>query len=116
MHCPVTLVFERVPESLALEARVFDAIRNLEQFCDYILSCHVLIRGPAATSVGIYAIDLTLRTPEREITIKPDYVPDLEHRDVDAALRDTFNRARQELRKLNFPLCSGCAAGTALLA
>lgn len=116
MHCPVTLVFERVPESLALEASVFDAIRHLEQFCDHILSCHALIRGPEASNVGIYAIALTLRTPEREINIEPSRVPNLEHRDIDTALRDVCARARQELRKLDFPLCSGCGAGAAMLA
>jgi hypothetical protein len=116
MHCPVTLVFERVPESLALEASVFDAIRHLEQFCDHIMSCHALIRGPEVSGDGIYVIDLKLRTPEREITIEHGGHPNPEHRNVDAALRDTFALARQELCKQAPPLCSGCLAEASQLA
>lgn len=110
MHCPVTLVLERVPDSPALEAKVFDAIRQLEQFCDRILGCHVLIRGPQATEKGTYAINLKLRTPEREISIGEIFVPNPEHRDFNAALRDTFALAWQELRKRHLQLCSVCHA------
>lgn len=108
MQCPVTLVLDRVPDARPLEANVFDAIRQLEQFCDRIQGCHVLIRGPEASDDGIYAINLKLRTPGREVTIGEHRIPDPEHRDLKAALRDTFARARQELRKLDLPLCSGC--------
>jgi hypothetical protein len=109
MHYPVKLILQRVPDSPALEASVFDAVRQLEQFCDYILGCQVFIRGPEASDDGVYAVNLTLRTPDSEITVAESRLRHPEHRNVETALSDAFVRARQELRKLEVPACA-CGA------
>jgi hypothetical protein len=106
MHYPVKLILQRVQASAAIEASVFDAVTHLEHSCDYILGCQVFIRGPEVGDDGVYAVSLTLRTSDREITIAESRVRNPEHRDIQAALRDTFVRAGHELRKLDLPQCS----------
>jgi hypothetical protein len=106
MQYPVEVILQRTAGSAEVEACVFDAVGQLEEFCDHILGCQVFICGPDATDAGIFAVNLKVRTPDCEITIAGHRRRDCAHRDLRSALHDAFSHAERELRALALPLCS----------
>lgn len=113
MRYPVELICQRTPPTPEVEAEVFDAIQQLEGYCDHITGCQVLVRGPSASASG-YTVSLKLRTPDAEMTIAGGRRNAPERCSLKLALREAFAQAAYELRMLDLPLCSCRGATTTL--
>jgi hypothetical protein len=109
MHYPVEVILQRTASTPELERSVFDAVRQLEEYCDRILGCQVFIRGPTAGDEGVYVVSLRLRTRDCEITIAGGRRTDPAHAEFGAALRSAFLQAKRELSSLASPMrmCRG---------
>ncbi|HEX2494210.1 MAG TPA: hypothetical protein VHK24_10580 [Steroidobacter sp.] len=105
MRHPIGLVLQSTESSADIEMAVFEAIEELERFCDQMTGCHVLVRGPSAEEC-VYTVTLKVRTPDREVAVAAGRADNPVHRDVKTTVHEAFARAKSELRLLRCSQCS----------
>ncbi len=106
MQIPVQISFHGVDHSDAVEERVREKVAKLEQFCDRITSCRVVIEThhhntSNAHKTGepfVVRVDVTL--PGQEIVVGRENGKTLHtHEDVYAAINDSFSKAERLVRE-----------------
>ncbi|MBL0928060.1 MAG: ribosome-associated translation inhibitor RaiA [Phycisphaerales bacterium] len=99
MRIPVTIAFEGVPESDAVEQAVWKHAAGLERFFDRITSCRVTVARPQhhRHKGELYSVRVDLTVPGEEIVVSREHRFDHAHEDVYVALRDAFDAARRRL-------------------
>lgn len=101
MQKPAEVIFRNVESDSDLEADVRDRIAKLEQFCDSLIGCHVVIEGPPQhqRKGGLYHVRIRMTLPpRREISVDREPAERREHEDVRVAVRDAFDAARRQLQ------------------
>ncbi len=99
MQIPLQITFRHMERSDALEAKIREKVKKLEQFAEHIMSCRVTIdlEHRHHHQGKLYGVKIDITLPETEIIA--DRHPDKRHahEDVYVALRDAFNAARRQL-------------------
>jgi ribosomal subunit interface protein len=101
MKLPVEITFRDMPVSEALEENIREKVEKLEQFCDHITSCRVVIETSHQHKHkgNLYHIRIDLTVPGQELVVSRDPSENLAHADAYVAVRDAFTAARRQLEK-----------------
>jgi len=92
------ITFRNIDASPAVEAKIRERARELEQFFDRIVSCRVVIEAPNRRRHGdLYHIRVDLKVPGNEIVVKRDPPEHHAHEDIYVAVRDCFDAVRRQL-------------------
>lgn len=92
------ITFRNIDASPAVEAKIRERARELEQFFDRIVSCRVVIEAPNRRRHGdLYHIRVDLKVPGHEIVVKRDPPEHHAHEDIYVAVRDSFDAVRRQL-------------------
>ncbi|HTC08406.1 MAG TPA: HPF/RaiA family ribosome-associated protein [Acetobacteraceae bacterium] len=97
-HAP-RIAFRNMDASDALEQRIHKRIAELEQLCDRITACDVVVEmdhhHPRHGKMFHIRVDLTL--PGRTILVRREPADNHAHGDAHVAVRDAFDAARRQL-------------------
>jgi ribosomal subunit interface protein len=102
MKMPLQVTFRNMSTSEAMEADIRERAEKLEQFCDAIISCRVVVEAQTNRhrQGNLFRIAIDLKVPDREIVAsKADADP--AHEDAYVAIRDAFDNARRQLEDYN---------------
>lgn len=92
------VTFRNIDASPAVEAKIRERARELEQFFDRIVSCRVVIEAPSRRRHGdLFHIRVDLKIPGKEIVVKRDPPEHHAHEDIYVAVRDCFDAVRRQL-------------------
>jgi ribosomal subunit interface protein len=99
MRMPLQITFRHMDPSPALEARIRRKVAELEQFCDRIVSCRVVVecRHRHHHQGNLFAIHIDLTMPGSQVAAGRNHPVDHAHEDAHAAFRDAFDAARRQL-------------------
>lgn len=99
MRTPLQITWRDLPVSEAIEAAIREKAAKLDEFCDDIMSCHVLIESPHRHrhKGKLYHLRIDLIVPGDEIVIKRDPSEHATHEDIYVVIRDAFDAARRQL-------------------
>jgi ribosomal subunit interface protein len=101
MRIPLQLTFRNMSPSPAMEADVREKAEKLEQFCDEIMSCRVVVEAQHKHhhQGNLFHVRVDITVPDTELVVSRE--PDLHraHEDAYVAIRDAFDAARRELQE-----------------
>ena len=101
MQIPIQISFRDFPHSNAVEAKIREKVKKLEQYTDQIISCRVVVEAPHRQhhKGKLYHVRVDLSLPGDEIVVARDPKDNHEHEDVYIAIRDAFEAVRRQLKK-----------------
>lgn len=93
------ITFRHMGPSPALEARIRQRAEELEQFCQRITSCRVVVEcDPRHHRQGkLFSVGIDVTVPGREIVVGRDAGANHAHEDAHVAVRDAFDALRRQL-------------------
>ena len=99
MQRPPQIAFDNLPHSAAVEQAVREKVAKLEEFCDRITGCRVVVGVPHRHHEygNLYEVRIDLTVPGEGIVIGREAPPHAEYRNVRVAIRDAFDAARRRL-------------------
>ena len=91
--------FDDIPVDEEVRAAALEHIDKLEEFCDRITGCHVVVAQPHRhhREGRLYSVRVDVRVPGNAIVVNRDHHLDHAHEDVHVALRDSFAAVRRRL-------------------
>ncbi|MCC6610575.1 MAG: ribosome-associated translation inhibitor RaiA [Burkholderiales bacterium] len=94
MQTELQITVRDMEHSAALDERIRDKARKLEQVYPRVQSCRVVLEAPHRHKQQgkLFTVRVDLTVPGRAIVVNRDH-----HEDVYVALRDAFNAARRQL-------------------
>lgn len=94
MQIPLQITIRDVDHSDALEQRIRDKAKKLEEFFKQIISCRVVVEMPHKhhQQGKQFDVRIDIGVPGKEIVVNRDH-----HEDVYVALRDAFDAAKRQL-------------------
>jgi ribosome-associated translation inhibitor RaiA len=101
MDSPLTISFDGIDHSDAIEARIREEARKLEQFHDHIVSARVVVSRPQRRhhKGDVYQVRIRLVVPEAaDIVVTREPGVDGAHEDMYICIRDAFKAARRQLQ------------------
>jgi ribosomal subunit interface protein len=101
MKLPLEITFRNMSASEALEANVRDKVGKLEQLCDRIMGCRVVVEANHRhqNKGNLYHVRIDLTLPGQELVVSRDPQDNQAHADVYVAVRDAFDAARRQVDK-----------------
>jgi len=101
MMIPLQITWRDIDKSEAVEASVREHAEKLDQFCDHINSCRVVIEAPHhhKNKGNIFHISIDITAPGKEIAVTRDPSKHQAHEDMYVAIRDAFNAARRQVQE-----------------
>lgn len=99
MQTPVRITFRDMPVSDEVEAKCWHEAQTLARLFDRIIACHVTIAESQTSHrrARLFEVRICLILPDRQLVVKREPSDRHADDDVDAAIRDGFNRMRREL-------------------
>lgn len=99
MKIPLQITFRNLDRSEAMEAQIQKKAAKLDQFCDDIISCRVMVEARHRNhhKGNLYHVRLDITVPERELVVSRDQQDNHAHEDAYVAIRDAFEAARRQL-------------------
>jgi ribosome-associated translation inhibitor RaiA len=101
MNQPLQITFRGMAPSEAVRERIQEYTDKLEQFCDRILACHVVVEEPHRhhQQGNHFHVRVAMTVPGRNIVV--DRAPDKDalFEDPYATLHDAFDAARRKLQE-----------------
>jgi len=99
MQVPVEISFRNMDRSEFVEADVREKVAKLEEFCDRITSCRVVLEAPHRHhhQGNVYLVRIQLSVPHRELVVDRGPAENHAHEDVYVAVRDAFKAMRRQL-------------------
>jgi ribosome-associated translation inhibitor RaiA len=99
MTLPLQITFRQMEPSPALEARIRQRAAELEQVCDRITACRVVVEyGQKRHHQGkLFAVHVDLIAPGFEVVVGRGATVSHAHEDAHVAVRDAFDAARRQL-------------------
>lgn len=98
------ITYRNVEKTNALDKLVNEKVAKLEQVCNHISSCHIVIEKihdrPRSGSPYRVRIDMTV-PPGHELVAESNPADENQYAPVDAVIRDAFKAAVTQLTKLN---------------
>lgn len=100
MQVPLQITFHDIDPSEAIEARIRERAAKLEEFCERIISCRVVVEAPhRRNNKGrLYSVRIDLTLPGAEIVVNREPQLNHAHEDVYVAIRDAFNAAQRRIQ------------------
>jgi len=100
MMIPMQITWRDMEKSDAVEASVREHAKKLDQFCDHIMSCRVVIEAPHhhKNKGNNFHISIDITAPGKEIAVSRDPSKTQAHEDMYVAIRDAFNAARRQVQ------------------
>ncbi len=94
MQIPMQITLRNVDHSEALESRIREKAKRLENFFEHIISCRVVVELPHnhKQQGKDFKVRIDVGVPGRELVVNRDH-----HEDVYVALRDAFDAVRRQL-------------------
>lgn len=102
MEVPLELVLRNVEHKDEIEAVVYEKLEKLEQVCDHVISCRVMVeQNPThQTAKFSYHIRIDVRVPpHHEIVVKRDSGRNV-HDNLSTVLREAFIAARRQVEQV----------------
>ena len=101
MKLPVEITFRDMPVSEALEANIREKVEKLEQFCDRIMGCRVVVETSHKHQHkgNLYHVRVDITVPGQELVVSRDPADNHAHEDAYVAVRDAFAAARRQVEK-----------------
>ena len=102
MDVPLEVVLRNVENRQEIEDVIYEKIGKLEQVCDHVTSCRVLVeQNPTHQHKGFsYHIRVDIHVPpQHEIVVKRDSGRNT-HENLPAMVRETFIAARRQVEQL----------------
>lgn len=104
MQVPPSITYRNIEKTPAIEALIEEKIAKLEQFCDYINSCRVVVEkaqeNPNSGSPYRVSIDVTIPN-SREIAVNHSPDTGKQYPPLEAVIRDAFDAASRQIRDLS---------------
>lgn len=99
MKLPLQITFRNTARSEALEAHIRKKAEKLDQFCDAIMSCRVMVEASHRHhhKGNLYHARIDITVPDRELVVSRDPKDNHAHEDAYVAIRDAFDAARRQL-------------------
>jgi ribosome-associated translation inhibitor RaiA len=99
MQLPLQITFRHMNPSLALEARIRRKATELDQFCDRITSCRVVVecRHKHHQQGNLFDVHIDLSVPGSQVVAGRNHRINHSHEDAHIAVRDAFDAARRQL-------------------
>lgn len=99
MQLPLQITYHNLSASPALEAKIRDNAQRLDEFCDQIMGCRVVVEVPHKHHAhgNQYQVRIDITVPGDEIVINRDSPEHTQYRDVEVALRDAFDAAARQM-------------------
>ena len=101
MQLPIQITFRDMEPSDAVESAIREKAAKLEQFCDKIMSCRVVVEAPHAHhhKGRLFQVRIDLTVPDGELLVNHEHHHrDHSHEDVYVSLRDAFNAMQRQLQ------------------
>lgn len=94
MQIPLQITIRDIEHSEALETRIRDKAKKLDEFFEHIMSCRVVIEQPHKhhQQGKQFNVRIDIGVPGSEIVVNHDHATD-----VYVALRDAFDSAKRRL-------------------
>ncbi len=104
MKIPPEITYRNLEKTEAIDNLIREKIAKLEQFCDYINSCHVVVEQdhdrPNSGSPYRVSIDITI-PHSREIAVVQNPDRGKQYPPLEAVIRDAFEAARRQVVSLS---------------
>jgi ribosomal subunit interface protein len=99
MQKPLQISYRHMEPSAAVETKIRERVKKLEQFCGDIMACHVLVEAPHQHhhKGKLYSVNIDIRLPEGEVVVNRNPAETASHSDVYVAIRDAFDAARRRV-------------------
>ncbi len=99
MRVPLQITYRNMSPSEAVDRCIRERAERLDQFCDRITSCRVVVesRHRRHHQGMLYHIRIDLTAPGDEIVVSREPAMHRTHEDVYVAVRDAFDAARRRL-------------------
>ncbi|KAA5607376.1 ribosome-associated translation inhibitor RaiA [Roseospira marina] len=104
MQIPLQIAFDGLDHSDAVEARVRERVDKLEQYCDRITGCRVVISVHHKNVSSLhrkgepYHVAITCKVPGEELVVRRDPKEPKAHEDINVALRDAFSTMERRVK------------------
>ncbi|HET9450812.1 MAG TPA: HPF/RaiA family ribosome-associated protein [Aggregicoccus sp.] len=101
MNQPLQITFRGMAPSEAVRERIEEYAEKLEQFCDRILTCHVVVEEPHRhhQQGNHFHVRVAMAVPGRNIVVDRAPAKDALFEDPYATLHDAFDAARRKLQQ-----------------
>lgn len=100
MKIPPEITYRNLEKTEAIDNLIGEKIAKLEQFCDYMNSCHVVVEkaneNPSSGSPYRVSIDITI-PHSREIAVVQSPDTGKQYPPLEAVIRDAFEAARRQI-------------------
>lgn len=104
MQVPPSITYRNLEKTPAIEALIQEKIAKLEQFCDYINSCRVVVEkaqeNPDSGSPYRVSIDITVPN-SREIAVNHSPDTGKQYPPLEAVIREAFEAASRQVKDLS---------------
>jgi ribosome-associated translation inhibitor RaiA len=99
MQLPLQISFHGLDRSEALEKHVREQAMKLEDFCDRVTSCHVVLEQPHkhGRRGNIYHVRIHVAVPRRELVVDREPEAKRAHQDPYVTVRDAFKAMRRQI-------------------
>jgi ribosomal subunit interface protein len=101
MEVPLKISFDGIDHSDAIEVRIREEAKKLEQFFDHIVSATVVVSRPQRRhhKGDVYQVRIHLVVPNAtDIVVTREPGVDGAHEDMYVSIRDAFKTARRQLQ------------------
>lgn len=99
MKLPLQINFRNMEGSDAMRNNIEERAGKLDQFCDQIMSCRVMVEAQHRhrQAGNIYHVRIDITVPGKELVVSREPHEHHSHTDAYVAIRDAFNAARRQL-------------------
>lgn len=99
MQNPLQISFHGLDRSEALEADVRKHVAKLEEFCDRVTGCQVVLEKPHKRHRrgNLYHVRIRVAVPRRELVVDREPAGHHAHEDPYVTVRDAFKAMRRQL-------------------
>lgn len=104
MKIPPEITYRNLEKTAAIDNLIHEKIAKLEQFCDYLNSCHVVVEKDAdhPSSGSPYRVSIDITVPHsREIAVVENPDRGKQYPPLEAVIRDAFEAARRQVVSLS---------------
>lgn len=99
MKLPLQINFRNMEGSEAMKTTIEERAGKLDQFCDQIMSCRVMVEAQHRhhQAGNLYHVRIDLTVPGKELVVSREPHEHHSHTDAYVAIRDAFTAARRQL-------------------
>ncbi len=99
MRRPLQIAFHNIPHSREIEVTIRAEAERLDEVYDQIMSCHVVVDVPHRhhKESTLHQVRIDLKVPDEEVVVSRESGKHAEDQDLDIAIRDAFDEARNLL-------------------